>query len=112
MSSAKAALERETRISAPVDYLASEQQAPAVDPVDLLVPPRDYVHTPRMQKWLDSPWSLPFKYFKRFCNSEIVKSLMSMYPHLPAPFRVAIIILQGGIILSAIWTLCFSGFFK
>jgi hypothetical protein len=103
---AQAALERETRTSAPVDYLAEE---PVIAPVEPDGVPKDYVVDPAMQKWLDSRWSLPFKYFKKFCETGFVKAVMQMHPNLPPPLRIMVILAQIGLVGMAFWALCTTG---
>lgn len=103
---AHAALERETRTTAPVDYLASELLVEPVEPDGV---PKDYVVDPAMQKWLDSRWSLPFKYFKKFCETDFVKALMKMHPDLPPPIRILVILAQFGLVGMAFWALCTAG---
>jgi hypothetical protein len=89
-----------------VDYLAGE---PLVAPVESDGAPKDYVVDPAMQKWLDSKWSLPFKYLKKFCESDFVKGLMKMHPDLPPPLRIVVILAQIGLLGMAFWALCRVG---
>lgn len=103
---AQAALERETRTTAPVDYLTAK---PLIPPIQGDDSPKDYVVDPAMQKWLDSRWSLPFKYFKKFCETDFVKALMKMHPDLPPPLRIIVILAQFGLVGMAFWALCTTG---
>lgn len=106
MALAHAAMERETRTTAPVDYLAEEPVVVPSEPDDV---PKDYVVDPALQKWLDSRWSLPFKYFKKFCETDFVKGLMKIYPDYPPPLRILLILAQFGLVGMAFWALCTTG---
>lgn len=102
-------MERENRTTAPVDYLASENMAPAEPDVV----PKDYAFTPvESPRWLKSRWATPLRLFKRFCDSDIVKALMRMYPGTPAPLRVCIIILQVCLVMTCLWSVFVAPFFN
>ena len=90
---AEAAYGREHRSSAPIDY---PEEALRCDPAAVAMKPFEADYGISIPGWRAR--------LIKFCRSEFVTGLLKAHGHLPVPFRVAILFLQGGLVGIALYS--------